>query len=199
MARTKDYEWIAGMYENEGIDEKKGLKWVTYLFENFFKSKRTRRFGELKKTGNLSGMIIETDAKIKAEKRKIRHDYLLLMQGSKVDPRRFVIAALSTSWIDEKIEMIINEMVSLCENGALYKTILEETYLKEKPLKYEALYTACGLCRTTYFERRKEALLLFGVLTYKYANRREQEDIINGDISNEAEIVEGISQSAAII
>ena len=191
MARTKDYEWIAGMYENEGIDEKKGLKWVTYLFENYFKSKRTRRFGELKKTGNLSGMIIETDAKIKAEKRKIRHDYLLLMQGSKVDPRRFVIAALSTSWIDEKIEMIINEMVSLCENGALYKTILEETYLKEKPLKYEALYTACGLCR--------KALLLFGVLTYKYANRREQEDIINGDISNEAEIVACIGQSAAII
>ena len=30
-------------------------------------------------------------------------------------------------------------------------------------------------------------------------DRREQEDIINGDVSNETEIVDGISQSAAII
>ena len=199
MARTKDYEWISDMCENEGIEERKVEKCSTYLFETYFKAKRARRFSELKKAVN-NNDIIETEAKKTEEKKKMRHEYLLLMQGvKKVDQRKFVLAALSTSWIDEKIEMIINEIADLCDNGTLYRTILIETYLKEKPLKREELYRACGLGRTAYFDRRKEALLLFGILTYKYAHRREQEDGMNDDGGNEAEIIDGIGPGAAII
>ena len=49
MARTKDYEWISDMCENEGIEERKVEKCSTYLFETYFKAKRARRFSELKK------------------------------------------------------------------------------------------------------------------------------------------------------
>ncbi len=50
MARTKDYEWISDMCENEGIEERKVEKCSTYLFETYFKAKRARRFSELKKS-----------------------------------------------------------------------------------------------------------------------------------------------------
>lgn len=170
---TKDFDWISEMCRQEGLEVKRVKTSGDYLFEGYFKAKRSRRFD--------SSKIINDNSMVPAEKRKVRREYLLLMKGaSKKDHKEFVWEALSVNWIDEKIEMIINEMAGYDEVGTLYKTILEETYLKEKPLKGDALYRACGVGRSAYFERRAEAITLFGILTYKYALRREKEDIATG-------------------
>jgi len=172
---TKDFDWISEMCRQEGLEVKRVKDSGDYLFEGYFKAKRSRRFNASK--------IINDNSNVPAEKRKVRREYLLLMRGaSKKDHKEFVWEALSVNWIDEKIEMIINEIAGYDEVGILYKTILEETYLKEKPLKGDALYRACGVGRSAYFARRAEAVTLFGILTYKYAYRREKEDVATGVI-----------------
>ena len=169
---TKDYYWISEMCRQMGVERKRVLKSGEYLLETYFRAKRSRRFDEVRTVRSMN---------ITAEKQKIRREYLLLMKGaSKKDYAEFVWEALSAPWIDDKIKMILDVIGSYGEVGALYRTILEETYLKEKPLKGEALYRACGLGRSAYFNRRKEAIALFGILTYKYAKRREEEDVATG-------------------
>ena len=170
---TKDFDWISEMCRQEGLEVKRVKTSGEYLMENYYKGKRSRKFNTSK--------IISDQRNSPAEKRKVRREYLLLMKGaSKKDHREFVWESLSLDWIDEKIEMIINEIAGYDEVGELYKMILEQTYLSEKPLKGEALYRACGVGRSAYFARRSEAVTLFGILTYRYAKRREKEDVATG-------------------
>ena len=108
--------------------------------------------------------------------------------ASRKDFNNFIWNALSASWIDEKIKMILDEISGYEEVGPLYKTIIEETYLKKNKLTREELYAACGLGRTAYFDRRKEAVTLFGILTWKYAQRREIEDVDQGIVEPTAKL-----------
>lgn len=170
---TKDFDWISEMCRQEVLDPKRVKNSGEYLLGSYFKARRSRRFN----TSN----IISTVKDVPAEKRKIRREYLLLIKGAtKKDHKEFVWEALSVSWIDEKIQMIIEEIAGYEDVGELYKTILVETYLNEKPLKGDALYRACGVGRSAYFSRRSEACTLFGILTYRYAKRREDEDVATG-------------------
>ena len=170
---TKDFDWISEMCRQAGLDPKRVKNSGEYLLGSYSKARRSRRF-------NASNIISNVED-VPAEKRKIRREYLLLMKGAtKKDHREFVWEALSVNWIDEKIQMIIDEIAGYEEVGEVYKNILEETYLKEKPLKGEALYRACRVGRSSYFTKRAEACTLFGILTYRYAKRREDEDVATG-------------------
>lgn len=170
---TKELEWISEMCKHEGLEVKRVRKSGETLLGGYFKGKRARNFVDSKVVG-----VNSCDPE---SKRKIRREYLLLMKNaSRKDYREFIWEALSLNWIDEKIRMIVDEIGEYGEVGTLYKTILVETYMKEKSLKGDDLYRACGCGRSTYFSRKVEAVTLFGILTYRYALRREKEDIATG-------------------
>ncbi|SFG07414.1 hypothetical protein SAMN04487761_10387 [Lachnospiraceae bacterium C7] len=177
---TQDFTWIASICRQEGLDVKKVRKSAEYLLKNYYKAKRTREFQE---------PTVTKPHDICQQKQKIRREYLLIMTGaSRKDFNNFIWNALSASWIDEKIKMILDEISGYEEVGPLYKTIIEETYLKKNKLTREELYAACGLGRTAYFDRRKEAVTLFGILTWKYAQRREIEDVDQGIVEPTAKL-----------
>jgi len=61
------------------------------------------------------------------------------------------------------IEKTIDAIQRYPTNGSLYHTILSSYYIDEQPCSDEAIYGELGLERTGYYQRKREAALLFGL------------------------------------
>ena len=68
--------------------------------------------------------------------------------------------------------------------GGQIKKILRELYLlgKNNIKSPEAIYTDMGISRATLFRRRDAGEVIFGMLMWNYAKRREYEDILAGRV-----------------
>ncbi len=117
------------------------------------------------------------------QKRRMRREFLDIarhqIKDSFEEQKAFVWDALACPWIDEKITMIMTKMEQFPPDGALYKKILEASYLSEYKTEVQ-LFNECNLRKTAFYKKREAALILFGILIWNYAESREQEDRDNG-------------------
>ncbi len=121
------------------------------------------------------------------QKRKMRREFLDISQeiAEASDEKafeaqkKFVWDALACPWIDEKIMMVLDKIATFPPDGATYKKILVSSYLSEYKTEIQ-LFQECNLRKTAFYKKREEALTLFGIMMWNYAESREQEDRDNG-------------------
>ncbi len=146
----------------------------------------------------------EDETVITKQKQSIRRRYINIMKDrtnySEQDYTEFVWDVVKASWFLEKARMILDKIEMLVDGaidartydpikdreleGKLLKTIITKAYLTGKySAKVDnAVTTLLELPRSTYYRKKKDAVVLFGILMWTYAKRRENEDIELGII-----------------
>ena len=94
---------------------------------------------------------------------------------------------MNTSWFDELLTFAIG-IISFFDKGKTYKKILEVCYLNadEKDTQLDR-QLACGLGRTSFNDKHKEAVTLIGIEAWMHAKNMEYEEMAK-DIVEKHEI-----------
>lgn len=156
----------------------------------------------------LKGPNNMTPEEIIKEKQYIRRRYIEIMTGvipySEQTYSDFAWDVVRTRWFMDKAEMILDAIEELVDGkvsdtaynpslegehrleGKQMKTILKMAYLgtENKIMNKKSICAEMEISETTYERRHPNAVVLFGILMWIYANRREQEDINAGIVEN---------------
>jgi hypothetical protein len=81
-------------------------------------------------------------------------------------------------WIVELIDRAMQHVYKYPHNGKLYKEILSNSYVVESPYTETELLESLNLERSIFYERKREAVMLLGVVLWGYAIP-EFKDILN--------------------
>ena len=139
---------------------------------------------------------------IQEEKQGVRRRYIEIITGKRKfteeEYEDFIPDVVTSNWFKEKADMILDEIerqvdgvVSADESvegmdmeGKQIKKILRESYLlgKNNIKSDKTIYTEMCISRATFFRRRDAGEVIFGMLMWNYAKRREYEDIIAGRV-----------------
>ena len=151
----------------------------------------------------------KTFGSIQQEKQNIRRRYIEIIKGKKPysdeEYEDFVWDVVTSRWFLEKATMIL-DLIELLVDGSVSGTdydvdldarnqgkqirrILKDLFLRgENNVKDgKAIYVGMGISRATYFRRRPDGIVLFGILMWIYAKRREEEDIEAGIVDRPEE------------
>ncbi|MGL4790508.1 MAG: hypothetical protein ACRCW1_03780 [Anaerotignaceae bacterium] len=74
-----------------------------------------------------------------------------------------------TKWMIDLIDKAMYKIYEYYNNGKLYHEILSKTYLVSFKYTESELLEILNIERSTYYDRKKEAVLLFGVALWGYA------------------------------
>lgn len=74
------------------------------------------------------------------------------------------------------INLVLEEIAEKIEDGALYKRIIENYYLKANPMSNEEMADAENMSLASIERKKREAIKCFGISMYRYAYRRECEE-----------------------
>ncbi|WP_026496682.1 hypothetical protein [Butyrivibrio sp. WCD3002] len=159
--------------------------------EKRFASKITKqlleKYCEILHSGNPLITVPLTDEEVEKQKQEMRREYLHIMQAEGEDVEKeqslFVTRVLNTSWIVEKIDMVLGMVADFHDVGSLYREILEESYLNDKIMTVEKMAVKHSMSESGVRNTRREAIKLFAFYIWAYAQRRESEDIIAGKVS----------------
>lgn len=170
MRQLDAYKRIAFMCEQAGFDPKDVYALSKILFTLYQDSK-------IAAVPRKSSISKEEET---LQKQKLRREFLAIMRlpvsESFERQKAFVWDALSVEWIDDKISMVIDKISNFPPDGAVYKKILELSYLQNHYMNDLELFEACNLRKSAFYKKREAALTLFGITLWNYAEAREQED-----------------------
>lgn len=155
---------------------------------------------------------------IHEEKQGIRRRYIEIIIGKRKftdkEYEEFILDVVTSNWFKEKADNILDEIEkhvtravsdgdcgdNLTTEGKQIKKILKEAFLSgaNNIKSDDTIYTDMGISRATFFRRRDAGVVIFGMLMWYYAKRREYEDIIAGivDKPNDEEYMALISRPA---
>lgn len=155
---------------------------------------------------------------IHEEKQGIRRRYIEIIIGKRKftddEYEDFILDVVTSNWFIEKADAILNEIEKqvdrdtsdgentedMTSEGKQIKKILKESYLmgKNNVKSDKMIYTEMGISRATLFRRREVGEVIFGMLMWYYAKRREYEDIMAGivEMPDDKEYMALISRSA---
>lgn len=152
----------------------------------------------------LKGAGNESLEVITKEKQRIRRKYIEIISGghnyTDAEYEDFIWEVVRSRWFMEKADMIMDSIEEMVDGkisttpynprneeerrleGKQLKTILKLAYLSDKnQLKTKKeIMTEMEISEATFDRRHPVAVVLFGILMWIYANRREQEDINAG-------------------
>lgn len=141
---------------------------------------------------------------ITKEKQRIRRKYIEIISGghkyTDAEYEDFIWEVVRSRWFMEKADMIMDSIEEMVDGkisttpynpmneeerrleGKQLKTILKLAYLNsENQLKTKKeIMAEMEISEATFDRRHPVAIVLFGILMWIYANRREQEDINAG-------------------
>ncbi len=80
-----------------------------------------------------------------------------------------VTCLFETQWLVELIDKAMYRVYEYPYNGKLYNDILSKSYVTAFPWKDCDLWETLNLERSTFYERKKEAVMLLGVALWGYA------------------------------
>ncbi|WP_408069442.1 hypothetical protein [Butyrivibrio sp. JL13D10] len=103
---------------------------------------------------------------------------------SKKARRVFAWKVACEIWYSEKSVLVLEQMKAFVEEGEALASIIDSVYMKGENTKNsdEAMQKELFMGRTKYFDVKKDAIVLYGLLIWKYCKRRDREDKDNGII-----------------
>ena len=115
---------------------------------------------------DVAKVILTTDGK-----RQVKEWYLALKELTKeeqivasIDSAIFHICR--TAWITEVMDRVLSSVRDFNPFGELYHDILQLAYFDEKNMSDQGVSDELNLERSTYYRRKKEAILLCGILLW---------------------------------
>ncbi len=173
----------------EDLCYKEGLlgEYVFYNCYSMLKEFRKKRFNE----DNDSPKTYSKEA-ITASKLGVRADFLeavtVSIEESENAQERIMREAVQLPWIGEKLETITLKIQEYPKVGKLYAEILDTCYfhpkeeIDEVTKKPKDIWEVIGMSKSRFYARHREAVMLLGIELWRYAKRREIEDMENGII-----------------
>ena len=155
--------------------------------------------------GQSSGLIdpdIGTTEVILREKQRIRRLYIEIISGVReltdAEFSDFIWDVVRSNWFMEKAEMVLDSIEEMLDGrvtqdeydpsedynreGKKLKTIIKKAYLngRKKIKSPKEVCSEMDISKATYDRRSPDGIVLFGILIWIYACRREREDIEAG-------------------
>jgi hypothetical protein len=175
--------------------EKLNYKRVKKLAEKLLK-----RYAEGQEDWNHG--VEHSPEKIREEKQSIRRRYIEIILGIKEYTEEeiadFIWDVVSSAWFREKADAILDKIEYTIDGrvtrkeydpekdyqlqGIQIKCFLRKAYLngKNRIKKEEDIWKEMSISRSTLKRRKPDAIVLFGLLMWKYTVKRELDDIERG-------------------
>lgn len=95
-------------------------------------------------------------------------------------------------WFEVKSALVLDQMREFVDDGDVLAQIVQEMYLKGKNriISNNMMMLKTGIPNTRFFKVKKDAIVLFGLLIWKYCKRRDAEDKVNGIIDENGNKIE---------
>lgn len=178
-----DRQYIENLCYREGLLGQNVFD-TCYSMLKEFRKKRYEKLNEPPKK--------HTKEEITASKLNVRRDFLeavtVPMEESEGEQERIIKEVVELPWLDEKLEMITTAMQDYPNVGKLYAEILDKCYfhpveeINEDTGKKKEIWEIMLMSRSRFYARHREAVMLLGIELWRYAKRREIEDMENGII-----------------
>lgn len=137
--------------------------------------------------GEIKPMTAEEIAKSKRECRD-RFIYLFTrpVEDSLEEQEKLIDELIKLIWFRDKIDMILEQLLNFKGKGYgyAYKMIIKMSYFDDVYRTNKDIYDALGpgVCKTNFYPKRKTGILLFGIKMWRYALRRQKEEMDAGII-----------------
>ncbi|WP_139176451.1 hypothetical protein [Butyrivibrio sp. ob235] len=131
-----------------------------------------------------------TPEEIAASKRECRDLFLYLftkpVEESLEEQQQLIDKLIKLIWFREKIDYILDQVANFkgYGYGYAYKMIIKMSYFDEVYRTNKDIYDSLGpgVKKTNFYAKRKTGILLFGIKMWRYALRRQKEEMEAGII-----------------
>ena len=184
MERNKpDRQYIEDMCYREGLLGNNVFN-TCYSMLKEFRKKRYEEPNDAPKT--------YTKEEITESKLTVRRNFLeavtVPMEESEDEQDNITREVVKFPWLDEKLEIIKAHMKEYPQWGGLYVEILDNCYFQPVVVKDEVtgqnkdMWEIMNMSKSRFYDRHKEAVMLLGIELWRYAKKREIEDMEKGII-----------------
>ena len=161
---SEPYKTITRICNTEGFETDN----IYNLVLSFFKTHKRLRWA--KKVNPISD---RTSEPVQCE--ELRQEFRVAMS---TDDRKvhesFIWKLFSSGWDDTQIQIVLDEISDFQDVGKTYRKIITEAFLSEDNVSGKELYKECQLGKTAFFNKRKEALCLFGITMWLYVRDKNK-------------------------
>lgn len=178
--RSEDYKYAARKCREAGFSELRVYALCIMLCQSY----REKYLSALE-DGEIKEM---TPEEIAASKRKCRDLFLYLftkpVEESMEEQQKLIDELIKLIWFREKIDYILDVIMDFRGkgNGNVYKMIVKLNYFDEEYRSNKAIYTELGVSKSDFYPKREIGVILFGISMWKYALRRQKEEMDAGII-----------------
>ena len=169
--KTKDEEGIDFICERMGFDPKVVYELTKMMLEQYSRSVA-------------AGKVVEdfrSEEELLATKRQMRKDFLVIMKQpideSRETQKKLLFQISEYKWLSDLKDFVLDAMEEYGEYGPIYRKILEFCYMVRKRLTHHEIASEIGLSPSTITNKKREAIKLFGIYSYRLAALRDEEDI----------------------
>ena len=110
---------------------------------------------------------------------------------NKKERKSFAWKVACEVWYSEKSILVLEQMKAFVEEGAALAHIIDSVYMRGKNTSKTdlAMRLELHMGRTKYFDVKKDAIVLYGLLIWKYCKKRDKQDKENGVIDENGNII----------
>lgn len=110
---------------------------------------------------------------------------------SKREIKSFAWKVACEKWYSEKSALVLDQMKAFVDEGDVLARIIDSVYMKGANTKKSnlAMQLELDMGHTKCFLVKKDAIVLYGLLIWKYCKRRDKEDKANGIIDANGELI----------
>ena len=111
---------------------------------------------------------------------------------SRKEKRSFAWKVVCEQWFEEKSHLMLEQMKKFVEEGAELAHIIEAVYMRGTNTQKTdlSMQLELNMGHTKYFSVKKDAIVLYGLMLWKYCKRRDYEDKDRGIIDYNGYFVE---------
>ena len=178
--RSEDYKAAVRMCREAGFSENRVMALCKLLLQSY-REKYLNALAE----GEIKPM---TPDEIAESKRRCRDLFLYLfskpVEDSMEEQQALIDELIKLIWFREKIDMVLDQLLNFkgVGNGYVYKMIIKMCYFDGTFRTNKDIYESLGdgVKKSNFYAKRDTGILLFGIKMWKYALRRQKEEMEAG-------------------
>jgi hypothetical protein len=167
MSNSQQFDLISQLCKSRGLDGDDTYAIAKRLLENY------------RRAMWLQGGLSDTARSIMEGEnvQEVKQWYINLKELTKEELREASInSALfhiyRTNWCMEVVETVLAKVKDFYPYGDVYYEILTKAYLNEEDKKDAVVLEELSLDRSTYYRRKREAILMCGILMWEEARKK---------------------------